>query len=145
MDTRNAPPSSSEVPPNGSPSQSAHPLTTGMQGGTVKSRNVTYWLGERNLGQGKVLRHPYKGWPKSATYVCPRCGQAWGRVEVSLSGWLPRSRCCPQHGPGLLYPPDPYDLFFSFPPDFLRHTLTGILKMPNPILFDSYLIVGDLP
>lgn len=49
--------------------------------------------------------------PHSIVYVCPQCGDAWGRIIFDTPGsrWLPIRRQCPKHGPPLILPyNDPY-------------------------------------
>jgi hypothetical protein len=150
MDTESETSSASPAPKSsGSQNLLDRALTTGEQRGMVKYRNVTYFLGERNLGTGIVRHEPRRrgsGWPHSSVYVCPKCGSAWGRVQVELSGWLPRSRLCSKHGPGLLFPSDPWGQFTWFPLEMLRNDIfaCGDIYRRGATL-DSYAIVGDNP
>lgn len=58
-----------------------------------------YFLGPRLLAatpalplwsDTEVCRH-------SQLFVCPQCGEAWGRIAIDGGEWLPVRRGCPRH------------------------------------------------
>lgn len=61
---------------------------------------VHYFLGARLLGSGKTA-----WWSDtsietmSQVFICPTCGEAWGRVVIPDADWTPVRRGCRQHPP----------------------------------------------
>jgi len=111
---------------------------------------VLYSVYDTRLGTGtcrRIARYGRSRWPESILYFCPECGEPWGRVEVkpNFSGWQARRRRCPDHGPGLLLPPNTRGEFLSFPKELLRREIVRIAEnFPAPTAhYHAYLITGD--
>lgn len=89
-----------------------------------KIRRVTWSVGRICYGTGSVEKQPYwagkPGFPPSRILVCPKCGEAWGRIEVDGVSFLPLPRHCPEHGGGSLLLADAK---YNYPPMVIRASL----------------------
>ena len=60
---------------------------------------ASYFLGNRLLASGA----PASWWDDtqldncSLAFICPTCGDAWGRIMNEGKEWLPMRRGCPKH------------------------------------------------
>lgn len=92
--------------------------------------SASYFLGNRLLGTSP--RHPY--WDDtmfasaSLAFLCPTCGDTWGRVMVPGLEWLPIRRGCRQHPwceevGGSFIPPWRQGCPVELPPEVLRYEL----------------------
>lgn len=111
---------------------------------------VSYSVRNTFLGSGSCRATAHHGrmvLPRSILYFCPECGEPWGRIEVksNFSGWEARRRRCPDHGPGLLLPPNTAGGFTSFPKEVLKREIVLIAeKFHAPLAhYHPYLITGD--
>lgn len=97
---------------------------------------ATYFLGSRVIATSP---HPLwwsdsdKG-DNSLVFICPICGDAWGRVAVTSCPWLPLVRGCPKHPD---YPNEPGGSFIApwrkqfaeLPPEVLAYELSIRLNL----------------
>jgi len=106
-----------------------------------KVRTTEFWADGRYLGPGRVYSNPRLGnseFPFGIIYVCPRCGDAWGKVRVSLTRFYPRARMCTEHGGGFLMPFD--TSFFEFPRAMLKREISLIVSYEGD--YDIALLTG---
>jgi len=112
---------------------------------------VIYSVNDVELGRGPIFKvlYPHRReyeYPGSIVYICPECGSAWGRLRVSpnFSGWSASRRRCPEHGPGLLLPPNLFGEY-DFPKEVLRREIIRICENFHKPLswYHAYLITGD--
>jgi hypothetical protein len=60
---------------------------------------AVYFLANRSVGTSQILSHIY---PHSVVYVCPTCGEAWGRIFISggeSQYWEMEPTPCEKHQP----------------------------------------------
>lgn len=71
----------------------------------------------------------------SIVHICPDCGEAWGRVIVPGTEWLPMRTACDRHKGW--YP----DLFYSgsFIPPWQR----SLQHLPEPVLAYEFMRLYD--
>ena len=60
---------------------------------------ASYFLGNRLLGTTTAtpLWDDTTFIQSSQVFVCPTCGEAWGRIAMEGREWLPVRRGCPKH------------------------------------------------
>lgn len=90
-----------------------------------------YFLGNRLIGTSRQL----PAWSDIALesdhqlFVCPTCGEAWGRVTTEVDGaeWLPVRRPCARHSwlgePGGSFIAPWRTTFVELPPEVLLYEL----------------------
>jgi hypothetical protein len=64
------------------------------------------------LGKVLLASTPLRPWWDSGrletfsqAFLCPECGDTWGRVQIDGAEWIPLRRRCARHGYGLFLPP----------------------------------------
>jgi len=90
-----------------------------------------YFLGSRLLGVGPALpwSETYDA-ISSLVYICPTCGDAWGRMAVTGCEWLPIRRGCAAHpfldrwGGSFIHPWLHSSLLAALPPEVLTYEFT---------------------
>lgn len=96
-----------------------------------------YFLGNRLLGSS-----PRTPWWDSASlaeasvlFVCPVCGDAWGRVVIEGKEWVPLRRGCAKHpwngSPGGTFIPSWLHRYDHLPDQVLRYELNLLLNQPE--------------
>lgn len=90
---------------------------------------ATYFLGSQSLGSTSLPRwSTTQLLTQSLLYVCPTCGETWGRVWIEGTDWLPIRSGCPKH-PWMRRPGGSFIHPWDFP----------IESLPHPVLRREFL------
>jgi hypothetical protein len=86
--------------------------------------------------------------PFGTVYVCPVCGDAWGKVEIDGCSYIPQRRHCPKHGPAyLLAWRDLYDYDdgnLHLPREVLAHDVAQYMRWNEDKPLDTILLCAGL-
>ena len=92
---------------------------------------VYFWYGSTLVGTANYLPDWADDRGASVTsqcFVCPTCGEVWGRIQVEGKEWLPLRRGCAKH--------DWLDVGGSFLPPWV----TSLSLFPREVLLREFLL-----
>lgn len=100
---------------------------------------LTYYFVGNNLIATSPRPHPWDDLNASAAnlvFVCPVCGDAWGRVVRDHNQWMPLARPCGKHEVswnefGGSFLPPWMDRLTWMPEDLLNYELNLLLRNPK--------------